>query len=192
MSDVRLPTFGASGPIVGPPSPGIQVQSMNFSSVQEDREMVSFLSRAQPSTAQMSSVQRTEHTPVRGVPGGAGVYTGMPEVETSCVQAEGSNARAEGLQVPPGLGDVEASPLPPTQAELAMLIKTIQSFVEFPKLELGDPTTRANRLLVWKSAIREAIIPAGVHLEEWWEWCLKEANIAYRVYMQTDVHQREL
>ena len=54
-----------------------------------------------------------------------------------------------------------------------MLLKAIEAFVkELPKLELGEVSTRANRLLSWKVAVEQAVSPAGPHLKAWWKWCL--------------------
>ena len=73
-----------------------------------------------------------------------------------------------------------------------MLMKSIQAFVpEFPKLEMGDVTTRAGRLLSWRIAVDQAVNPAGPHLIQWWKWCQKEAEAAYKVFLSKPLHQRE-
>ncbi len=73
-----------------------------------------------------------------------------------------------------------------------MLMKTIQSFVKvLPKLELGDVSTRANRLLTWRVAVGQAIAPAGPHLTAWWKWCLQTAEKAYKVFIKASIQERE-
>jgi hypothetical protein len=73
-----------------------------------------------------------------------------------------------------------------------MLMKSIQAFVpDFPKLELGDPATRATRLRSWRTTVTQAINPAGPHLIAWWEWCLREAEVAHKSFLKTPLHQRE-
>ena len=73
-----------------------------------------------------------------------------------------------------------------------MLMKTMQVFLpELPKLELGDISTRANRLITWRTAVEQAIIPAGSHLRAWWRWCLNQAEIAYRAFLRARIQERE-
>ena len=73
---------------------------------------------------------------------------------------------------PPELLDGDAPPQSLSPAELNMLMKSIQVFVpEFPKLEMGDSSSRAGRLLSWRISVDQAIIPAGPHLIPWWKWC---------------------
>ena len=73
-----------------------------------------------------------------------------------------------------------------------MLMKSLQAFVsDFPKLELGDPATRATRLRSWRTTVTQAINPAGPHLIAWWEWCLHEAEVAHKAFLTTPLHQCE-
>ena len=66
-----------------------------------------------------------------------------------------------------------------------MLMKSIQTFVpEFPKLEMGEPSTRANRLLSWTITVEQAINPAGPQLIQWWKSCRKEAQKAYDLFLK--------
>jgi len=89
----------------------------------------------------------------------------------------------------------DASGKPPraiSSADLGMLMRTIQSFVpEFQRLELGDAATRANRLLTWRTTVTEAINPAGPILIEWWNWCLKEAEVAHQSFLLAPISTRE-
>jgi hypothetical protein len=61
-----------------------------------------------------------------------------------------------------------------------MILKAIQTFLsDLPKLELGDVATRATRLLSWKTAIEQALVPVGSIMRNWWRWCLLKAGVAY-------------
>ena len=71
-------------------------------------------------------------------------------------------------------------------------MKTLQAFItELPKLELGDVSTRANRLLTWKVAVEQSIMPAGPHLKAWWKWCLHQAEKAYKSFIRANIQERE-
>ena len=64
---------------------------------------------------------------------------------------------------PPGSGGGDSSPPAPSQADLSMLLKAIDTFIKaIPKLELGDIGTRANRLLTWKVSVGQMIIPVSL------------------------------
>ena len=77
-------------------------------------------------------------------------------------------------------------------SELTMILKTLQSLVpELPKLEQGDPATRARRLQQWILRVGQAVQPAGHHVIEWWRWCVQSAQEAHKVFLQTPLHQRE-
>ena len=93
---------------------------------------------------------------------------------------------------PPELLDGDAPPQSLSPAELNMLMKSIQVFVpEFPKLEMGDSSSRAGRLLSWRISVDQAINPAGPHLIQWWKWCQREAEKAYKMFLKMPIHQRE-
>jgi len=73
-----------------------------------------------------------------------------------------------------------------------MLMKTLQTFVsDLPKLDMGDLATRANRLLLWKSAVELALAPAGPTLKAWWKWVSVEAETTYQLFLQSSIHERE-
>ena len=73
-----------------------------------------------------------------------------------------------------------------------MLLKTVQAFVpDFPKLEMGEPATRATRMLNWFTSIEQSVNPAGPHLIQWWQWCRQEAQGAYDIFLAAPTHQRE-
>ena len=73
-----------------------------------------------------------------------------------------------------------------------MVLKTLQSLVpELPKLEPGDPATRARRFQQWLLRVGLALQPAGTHVTSWWQWCINSAEEAHKVFVQTPLHQRE-
>ena len=73
-----------------------------------------------------------------------------------------------------------------------MILKTLQTLVpEFPKLEPGDPSTRARRFQQWLLHITQALEPAGSHVTSWWSWVRASAEQAHRVMTTRPVDQRE-
>ena len=106
-----------------------------------------------------------------------------PHGPSGGLTATHSGAQGQDARVP-------AQPL--TSGELGMLMKSIQAFVpEFPKLEMGDTASRANRLKSWRTAVTHAINPAGPHLIQWWTWCLHEADNSHEIFLKTPISQRE-
>ena len=80
----------------------------------------------------------------------------------------------------------------PSMAELNMILKTLQTLVpEFPKLDPGDPGTRARRFQQWLLHITQALEPAGYHVTSWWAWCRESAEKAHRELMSRPMDQRE-
>ena len=73
-----------------------------------------------------------------------------------------------------------------------MLLKMLDTFLkELPRLELGDASTRAHRLLTWKVAVQQQITPAGRRLKAWWKWCIGQAETTYDVFLLAGIHERE-
>ena len=191
VPDVRASMSGVSGLIDGSHAP--EIHGLNRENnppvvCQSDSDVYSFLAGAQPARTQpqMASGMQTHVELEHGARPGT-----IPDPEASCGTSS-ANLPAEGVQAPPGLEALEASPTPPSSAELSMLLKALSSFLsEFPKLELGDVSTRAQRLLTWKVAVLQAIIPCGHHLKAWWKWTLKQADVSYREFIKASVHERE-
>ena len=85
-----------------------------------------------------------------------------------------------------------ASVAAPSMAELNMILKTLQSMVpEFPKLETGDPGTRARRLQQWLLHVSQAIEPAGYHVMSWWQWVRTSAESTHSIFLTKPLDQRE-
>ena len=73
-----------------------------------------------------------------------------------------------------------------------MILKTLQTMVpEFPKLEPGDPGTRARRLHQWRLQITQALEPAGQHVCSWWNWVCTSAEKAHQLFVTRPLDQRE-
>ena len=80
----------------------------------------------------------------------------------------------------------------PSTAELNMIMKSLQTFVpEFPKLEPGDPASRARRLQQWLLQVSQSLEPAGHHVTAWWSWARTTAEDAHRIFLTKSVEQRE-
>ena len=153
--------------------------------VMTDREMFTFLAEAQP-----FRLQEANQANLIGVRG-ATDHSAMPPSVNSCAAPTLPRGPEPG-PAQPGGGVQEASPVPPSQTELRMLLTAIQTFVtELPKLELGDVGSRANRLISWKTAIEQAFTPAGFHLKNWWRWCMQKAEKAYKKFLQAHLNERE-
>ena len=118
--------------------------------------MFSFLAGTQPTR------QSVPYVPT-GVHDIGSIRPIVPPLHIGC-QAPSLRVGGEVVSAPPGLVGATASPPTPTQAELGMILKAIQTFLnEMPKIQLGDVATRATRLLGWKSAVELALIPVGYH-----------------------------
>ena len=93
---------------------------------------------------------------------------------------------------PPGLGESSVPTSTLTQQELGMILKAIQTFLsDLPKLELADVATRATRLIAWKSAVQQALIPIGATVVAWWNWCVAQAHATYKLFLTTPLINRE-
>jgi len=140
-----------------------------------DSDVFSFLAGASP------SARATE------TGGAQPTVQGPAELAVPSLPVLGDRATA-----PPGLGE---SPVPTstlTQQELGMILKAIQTFLsDFPKLELADVATRATRLIAWKSAVQQALIPIGAPVVAWWNWCVAQANATYKIFLTTPLINRE-
>ena len=102
---------------------------------------------------------------------------------------------SEGVARPPLVGTDEVLMRPTPQISMTesnMLLKSIQTLVpEFPKLEMGEPSTRAHRLKQWIISITQAVSPAGLHVTDWWTWVYTNAEAWHRVFTQTPLADRE-
>ena len=72
-----------------------------------------------------------------------------------------------------------------------MVLKTVPMVGALPKLELGDPTSRATRLKQWLSQVTQSLEPTGPHVTSWWQWAHNSAAAAHRFFLFADLAQRE-
>ena len=109
-----------------------------------------------------------------------------PRISPAIMQELGIDGTSNNVS----LDNLSIQPL--STSELGMILKAIQAFIpELPKIEMGDPATRASRLLAWSVAVRQMITPAGAHLSQWWEWCYQRAEEAYKQVLLASVQTRE-
>ena len=55
-------------------------------------------------------------------------------------------------------------------AELTVLLKFLQTLGDLPKVDLGEPATRGERLAVWKTAVEAQLRTTRKVVMEWWQW----------------------
>jgi hypothetical protein len=80
-----------------------------------------------------------------------GAQSFAPPTQSGC-QALAIPVGNANVPAPPGLAAPETSLVAPSTQELGFIMRAIQSFLsELPKIELGDISTRATRLLSWKA-----------------------------------------
>ena len=180
------PDATASWPQARNSDGGSHIPGFQGSQASPDSDVFSFLASAQPvrfASIPPESVgvnnSRAVHSVVSPLNQGCGIPT-MP-------------AGNAGVFSPPGLvvSDI-ASPATPSQAELGMILKGIQTFLtDFPKLELGDVATRATRLISWKSSVSQALKPTGPQTHSWWLWILQKAMVAYQRFIKASIQDRE-
>ena len=73
-----------------------------------------------------------------------------------------------------------------------MILKTMQQFVtELPKLETGEPATRARRYQQWNLNVSQALAPTGAHVIAWWNWINQSAQMAHKEFVETPLDRRE-
>ncbi len=153
-----------------------------------DSDVFSFLAGTQPVS---SSGPQQDNAPTRVHETGRAPPI-VPPLRLGCQTPSLPLGGEETVSAPPGLVGATASPPTPTQAELGMILKAIQTFLnDLPKLELGDVATRATRLLSWKSAVEQALVPVGSQMRSWWRWCLQKAGVAHRRFLAASIQERE-
>ena len=77
--------------------------------------------------------------------------------------------------------------------ELKLFLTSMSTFLKEPfrKIELRDLATRAQRLLAWRIEVKQRLAPLGTHAEQWWTWCLHQADETHKQFISTPVHSRE-
>ena len=101
-------------------------------------------------------------------------------------------APMEPATAPTRQADLSALAGAPSTGELNMILKLLQQMVpEFPKLEPGEPGTRAHRVWEWLQNITTDLEPAGPHPTAWWTWVKASAGAAHQVFLETPLETRE-
>ena len=72
-----------------------------------------------------------------------------------------------------------------------MVQKYLNTIGDFPQLELGDPTTRSERIRKWRIAIEEVLGGGGQLVLDWWTWCYHTAEELHKTCFTSDVLTRE-
>ena len=73
-----------------------------------------------------------------------------------------------------------------------MISKTFQSLVpELPKLEPGEPGTRARWFRQWLTTVTQALEPDGPYVSAWWSWIRTSAENAHNILVTKPLDQRE-
>ena len=73
-----------------------------------------------------------------------------------------------------------------------MILKTMHTFVpDLPKLEPGEPATRARRFQQWVLHVSQALAPTGSHVMAWWNWINSSAQQAHKEFIETAIDRRE-
>ena len=131
-----------------------------------------------------------------GTPSLMGPYVAAPATEGSPFHNCGAAPelpRAPAPGGPPQTGNAgpEASGSGPSMAELNMVLKTLTLTGEFPKLEPGDPATRARRFEQWLRQVTQSLEPTGPVVASWWQWARNSAEAAHRTFLATALDLRE-
>ena len=168
--------------------PGVQTGSlMNMPAVgndvvsgvlqQRDSDIFSFLAGSQPHTPADQGALADRPT---GLMSPSMVVPSMtPAYAQSCGAGQGTASEIDLLQPQTRSAMPLASVAALSTAGLNMVLKTLPIPVpEFPKLEAGDPGTRARRLQQWLQQVSQAIEPAGHHVMSWWSWVRTSAKSA--------------
>ena len=75
--------------------------------------------------------------------------------------------------------------------EVSLLIKFLQSMGDLPTYSLGDPSTRGERLLLWKVGVETVLRTTRRVVIEWWDAAYNKAEVSYKKWLQSPVLERE-
>ena len=155
----------------------------------DDSDLFSFLAGSRP-----------PRTPHEGGPSGFGgtstlrrVAPSLPTFGLGAGSDESLPVAASGMQlIPAGTVGSPAPAAAPSTQDLQMILKTMQSFVtELPKLEAGEPATRARKYQQWVLQVSQALAPTGAHVMGWWSWVQSSALEAHKEFVETPLDRRE-
>ena len=95
----------------------------------------------------------------------------------------GDGARDRGS--PPGLDLEQDLPV----SELNLLIKFFNSLGDLPRIEVGEPHGRGERLTLWRVAVETQLKTTRRVVVDWWRWCNEVADRHYQRWLRTPVLQ---
>ena len=75
-------------------------------------------------------------------------------------------------------------------AELNVLLKFLQTLGDLPKIDLGEPASRGERLAVWRTAGEAQLRTTRKVVMEWWKWSYAGAEIYYNHWLKLPLLQR--
>ena len=75
-------------------------------------------------------------------------------------------------------------------AELNVLLKFLQTLGDLPKIELGDPASRGERLVVWRTAVEAQLRTTRKVVMDWWKWSYAGAEIYFNHWLKLPLLQR--
>ena len=75
-------------------------------------------------------------------------------------------------------------------AELNVLLKFLQTLGDLPKIDLGEPASRGERLAVWRTAVEAQLRTTRKVVMEWWQWSYAGAEIYYNHWLKLPLLQR--
>ena len=75
-------------------------------------------------------------------------------------------------------------------AELNVLLKFLQTLGDLPKIELGEPASRGERLAVWRTAVEAQLRTTRKVVMDWWKWSYAGAEIYYNHWLKLPLLHR--
>ena len=75
-------------------------------------------------------------------------------------------------------------------AELNVLLKFLQTLGDLPKIDLGEPASRGERLAVWRTAVEAQLRTTRRVVMEWWQWSYAGAEIYYNHWLKLPLLKR--
>ena len=113
--------------------------------------------------------------------------TGITAVEVDAYGQPISHTQFPGSGLPEGSASLNVELTVP---ELGMLVKFLQSMAELPKIEMGEPSTRSERLRMWQAAVSLLLDGTRPEVVDWWDWSVDRGQAAYQQWLDAPVTQK--
>ena len=88
---------------------------------------------------------------------------------------------------PPGLEELDEEL---SVGELNLLIKFLQSMGSLPRIEVGEPHNRGERLTLWRLAMETQLKTTRRVVVDWWRWSNSCAEQHYKTWLRTPIMER--